>query len=75
MNADDLKELTTESLRQLAALLEQGQSERLAALWKTMLPRALESSWRSSGTHLEPRPDGQWPATPLGQPTPPCTPP
>src|SRR6185503_3530833 len=36
MNADDLKKLTTESLRQLAALLEQGQSERLTSLLKTM---------------------------------------
>src|SRR5213594_3109448 len=36
MNADDLKKLTTESLKQLAALLEQGQSERLTSLLKTM---------------------------------------
>jgi hypothetical protein len=36
MNADDLKKLTTESLKQLAALLEQGQSERLTTLLKTM---------------------------------------
>ena len=36
MNAEDLKKLTTESLNQLAALLEQGQSERLTTLLKTM---------------------------------------
>ena len=36
MNADDLKKLTTESLNELAALLEQGHSERLTALLKTM---------------------------------------
>ncbi len=36
MNADDLKKLTTESLTQLAALLEQGHSERLMSLLKTM---------------------------------------
>ena len=36
MNADDLKKLTTESLKELAALLEQGRSERLIALLKTM---------------------------------------
>ena len=36
MNADDLKKLTTESLNELAALLEQGHSERLASLLKTM---------------------------------------
>jgi hypothetical protein len=36
MNADDLKKLTTESLKELAALLEQGRSERLVTLLKTM---------------------------------------
>jgi len=36
MNADDLKKLTTESLKELAALLEQGRSERLIALLKTI---------------------------------------
>src|ERR671918_1200875 len=36
MNADDLKKLTTDSLSELAALLEQGRSERLIALLKTM---------------------------------------
>jgi antirestriction protein ArdC len=36
MNADDLKKLTTESLKELAALLEQGRSERLIALLRTM---------------------------------------
>jgi antirestriction protein ArdC len=36
MNADDLKKLTTESLKELAALLEQGHSERLTSLLKTM---------------------------------------
>jgi hypothetical protein len=36
MNADDLKKLTTESLKELAALLELGRSERLIALLKTM---------------------------------------
>jgi hypothetical protein len=36
MNVDDLKKLTTASLNELAALLEQGRSERLIALLKTM---------------------------------------
>src|SRR2546426_2845047 len=36
MNADDLKKRTTESLKELAALLEQGRSERLTSLLKTM---------------------------------------
>jgi hypothetical protein len=36
MNADDLKKLPTESLKELAALLEQGRSERLIMLLKTM---------------------------------------
>jgi hypothetical protein len=36
MNADDLKKLTTESLKGLAALLEQWRSERLLALLETM---------------------------------------
>jgi hypothetical protein len=36
MNADDLKKLTTESLNELATLLEQGRSERLTSLLKTM---------------------------------------
>jgi hypothetical protein len=36
MNADDLKKLTTESLQELADLLEQGHSERLTSLLKTM---------------------------------------
>ena len=36
MNADDLKKLTTESLNELAALLDQGHSERLTSLLKTM---------------------------------------
>ena len=36
MNADDLKKLTTESLNELARLLEQGRSERLTSLLKTM---------------------------------------
>jgi hypothetical protein len=36
MNADDLNKLTTESLKELAALLEQGRSERLITLLKTM---------------------------------------
>jgi hypothetical protein len=36
MNADDLKKLTTESLNELAALLEQGHSQRLTSLLKMM---------------------------------------
>src|SRR5262249_36129628 len=36
MNADDLKKRTTESLKELAALLEQGRSERLTSLLTTM---------------------------------------
>jgi hypothetical protein len=36
MNADDLKKRTTESLNELAALLEQGRSERLTSLLTTM---------------------------------------
>ena len=36
MNADDLKKRTTESLKELATLLKQGRSERLATLLTTM---------------------------------------
>jgi antirestriction protein ArdC len=36
MNADDLKKLTTESLKELAQLLEQGHSERLTSLLRMM---------------------------------------
>jgi len=36
MNADELKKLTTESLDHLSAALEQGHSERLSELLKTM---------------------------------------
>jgi hypothetical protein len=36
MNADALKKLTTESLNQLAAMLDQGHSERLTSLLATM---------------------------------------
>ena len=36
MNADDLKTLTNDSLTQLATLLEQGRSEQLVHLLKTM---------------------------------------
>jgi hypothetical protein len=36
MNADELKKLTTESLNQLSAALEQGHSEHLSAMLKTM---------------------------------------
>ena len=36
MNADDLKKLTSESLTQLADLLDQGHSEQLTCLLKTM---------------------------------------
>ena len=36
MNADALKKLTTESLNELAAMLDQGHSERLTSLLATM---------------------------------------
>jgi hypothetical protein len=36
MNADDLKKLTTESPKELAALLKQGRGERLITLLNTM---------------------------------------
>src|SRR5258707_11173587 len=36
MNADDLKKLTTESLKQLASMLDEGRSERLTSLLTTM---------------------------------------
>ena len=36
MNADDLKTLTNDSLTQLATLLEQGRSDHLVHLLKTM---------------------------------------
>ncbi|MBI1874652.1 MAG: hypothetical protein HYS05_12330 [Acidobacteria bacterium] len=36
MNADELKKLTTEALNQLSAALEQGHSENLTALLKTI---------------------------------------
>jgi hypothetical protein len=36
MNADDLKKLTTESLKQLASMLDEDHSERLTSLLTTM---------------------------------------
>ena len=36
MNAENLKQLTTDALDQLSAALEQGHSERLAAMLKAM---------------------------------------
>jgi hypothetical protein len=36
MNADQLKTLTTDALDKLAALLDEGHSDRLTALLKTM---------------------------------------
>jgi hypothetical protein len=36
MNADDLKKLTTESLKQLASMLDEGRSERLTSPLTTM---------------------------------------
>jgi hypothetical protein len=36
MNADELKKLMTDALNQLAAALDQGHSEGLTALLKTM---------------------------------------
>ncbi len=36
MNADQLKKLTTDALGTLAALLDEGHSDRLTALLKTM---------------------------------------
>jgi antirestriction factor ArdC-like protein len=36
MNADDLKKLTTESLKQLASMLDEGQIDRLTSLLTTM---------------------------------------
>ena len=38
MNTDDLKKLTTASLDRLAALLDVGQSDGLAAILKVTLP-------------------------------------
>jgi hypothetical protein len=50
MNADDLKKRTTESLKELAALLEQGRSERLTSLLKTMA-RFHRYSWLCDPQH------------------------
>jgi hypothetical protein len=46
MNADAIKTLTTDALDKLAALLDQGQSERLTALLKTMA-RFHKYSWHN----------------------------
>jgi antirestriction protein ArdC len=46
MNADAIKTLTTDALDKLAALLDEGQSERLTALLKTMA-RFHKYSWHN----------------------------
>jgi antirestriction protein ArdC len=46
MNADAIKTLTTDALDKLAALLDEGQSERLSALLKTMA-RFHKYSWHN----------------------------
>jgi hypothetical protein len=46
MNADAIKTLTTDALDKLAALLDEGQSERLTALLKTMA-RFHKYSWNN----------------------------
>ena len=46
MNADQLKTLTTDALDKLAALLDQGHSDRLTALLKTM-GRFHKYSWHN----------------------------
>jgi hypothetical protein len=52
MNADALKKLTTESLNQLAAMLDQGHSERLTSLLATMA-RFHRYSWLCDPQHSQ----------------------
>ena len=44
MNADELKTLTTNALDQLRTALEQGHSERLTSLLKTMARLGIDAS-------------------------------
>jgi hypothetical protein len=41
MNADAIKTLTTDALDKLAALLDEGHSERLTALFKTIAVQSI----------------------------------
>lgn len=56
MNADAIKTLTTDALDKLAALLDQGHSERLTALLKTMA-RFHKYSWHNVFLIAAQRPD------------------
>jgi hypothetical protein len=56
MNADAVKTLTTDALDRLAALLEEGHSERLTALLKTMA-RFHKYSWHNVFLIAAQRPD------------------
>ncbi len=51
MNADQLKPLTTNALDTLAALLDEGHSDRLTALLKTM-GRFHKYSWLYVEDHI-----------------------
>ena len=50
MKTDELKTLTTDALDKLAALLDEGHSDRLTALLKTM-GRFHRYSWLCDGSH------------------------
>ncbi len=52
MTADQLKTLTTDALDRLAALLDEGHSERLTALLKTM-GRFHRYSWLCDPQHSQ----------------------
>ena len=66
INADDLKKLTTESLKELAALLKQGRSERLTTLLKTMgRPGTMSQERQISSERPRLRPAApEWPVRP-----------
>ena len=57
MTADELKKITTDALDRLAALLDEGHSDRLTALLKTMA-RFHKYSWHNVCAHRESAPDG-----------------
>jgi hypothetical protein len=65
MNADDLKKLTTESLNELATLLEQGHSERLTSMLK-MMARFHRYSLHNVCLIVSQRPQAAWLASTPG---------
>ena len=56
MTADALKKITTDALDKLAALLDEGHSDQLTALLKTMA-RFHKYSWHNVCAHRESAPD------------------